>query len=73
MTAHRIPDASVLTNWRKSSYSGSENQNCVEVASADGCIATRDSKNPTGPALLFTQDAWTSFVRDVASGGFEDA
>jgi hypothetical protein len=72
MTARRIPDASVITTWRKSSYSGSENADCVEFARLDDEVATRDSKNPTGPALVFSQDAWTSFVCDVASGSFGD-
>ncbi|WP_335975690.1 MULTISPECIES: DUF397 domain-containing protein [Streptomycetaceae] len=73
MNAFRIPDASVLTGWRKSSYSGSENQDCVEVTRMGGHFATRDSKNPNGPALVFTQDAWASFVGAVASGAFDNA
>ncbi|WP_405984992.1 DUF397 domain-containing protein [Streptomyces sp. NBC_00872] len=32
MTVSRIPKASVLTGWRKSSYSGPDNGDCVEVA-----------------------------------------
>jgi hypothetical protein len=58
--------------WRKSSYSGMEN-NCVEVAPVDGCVATRDSKNPTGPALVFSQEAWSAFVCGVAAGEFGGA
>jgi hypothetical protein len=34
--------------WRKSSYSGSDNGNCVELSNGG---AVRDSKNPTGPVL----------------------
>lgn len=34
--------------WRKSSYSGGTNGNCVELANAG---AVRDSKNPGGPIL----------------------
>lgn len=73
MTARCISDASVLTAWRKSSYSGSENADCVEIALLDDEMATRDSKNPTGPALVFSQDAWTAFVRGVATGGLGNA
>ncbi|MFF3497866.1 DUF397 domain-containing protein [Streptomyces sp. NPDC003247] len=49
--------------WRKSSYSGSNGGECVEVA-ADfpGAVPVRDSKNPTGPALLIGPDAWRAFV-----------
>jgi hypothetical protein len=35
--------------WRKSSFSGSNGGNCVEVASTLGAL--RDSKNPSGPVL----------------------
>ncbi|WNI14690.1 DUF397 domain-containing protein [Actinacidiphila sp. ITFR-21] len=73
MTALPMLDASVLPNWRKSSYSGSENAACLEITSHGDQIATRDSKNPTGPALVFSQDAWAAFVRDVVSGSFGDA
>jgi hypothetical protein len=56
--------------WRKSSYSGNGG-NCVEVATnLPGVIAVRDSKNPGGPALVFTPDEWTAFVAGVAGGEF---
>ena len=48
--------------WRKSSYSGTNGGDCVEVA--DGfprLVPVRDSKNP-GPALIVSADAWTAFV-----------
>ncbi|MEU6351245.1 DUF397 domain-containing protein [Streptomyces sp. NPDC047072] len=66
MSAHHIPDASALTAWRKSSYSGSDNGDCVEVSDGHpGLTPVRDSKNPTGPALLFGPTAWSAFVTDV--------
>jgi Domain of unknown function (DUF397) len=40
--------------WRKSSYTGSNGGNCVEVAGAAGVVAVRDSKDPDGPVLLVT-------------------
>lgn len=49
-------------NWFKSSYS-SGGQDCVEVAHlAGGMVGVRDSKNPTGPALVFTAAAWDAFT-----------
>ncbi|WP_083471656.1 DUF397 domain-containing protein [Kibdelosporangium phytohabitans] len=42
--------------WRKSSRSGGNGGQCVEVALVDGAIAVRDSKDPTGPALIFRGD-----------------
>jgi hypothetical protein len=42
--------------------------NCVETAGlGENLLAVRDSKNPTGPALLFSSTAWTSFVGVVCA------
>ncbi len=52
-------------NWRKSSYSGGEG-NCVEVAELpDGGRAVRDSKDPDGPVLTFSADAWRRFTDGI--------
>ncbi|WP_405141845.1 DUF397 domain-containing protein [Sphaerisporangium sp. NBC_01403] len=49
--------------WRKSSFSGGDGSNCVEVAHpAGGRRAVRDSKDRNGPALLFTVAEWTTFL-----------
>ena len=50
--------------WHKSSYSSASGQ-CVEVAPVAGGIAVRDSKNPAGPSLIFTRQAWAAFVEGV--------
>ncbi len=62
-----------LTNaqWFKSSKSGG-NDSCVEVAYVGGAIAVRDSKNPAGPALIYTPDEWTAFVAGVKDGEFDN-
>lgn len=57
--------------WRKSSRSGPWTDNCVEVAFVDGAIAVRDSKNPTGPVLVFTQSEWDAFVDGAKDGEFD--
>jgi hypothetical protein len=50
-------------DWRTSSYSGTSN-NCVQVsARRPGRVAVRDSKDPGGPALAFTPQAWKAFTR----------
>ncbi|WP_424536186.1 DUF397 domain-containing protein [Sphaerisporangium viridialbum] len=55
--------------WRKSTYSGQQ-ENCVEVAVlAGGGYALRDSKNPDGPVLSSASDAWQAFIRRVKNGG----
>nr|BEK66120.1 hypothetical protein KPHV_33470 [Kitasatospora purpeofusca] len=57
-------------NWRKSTYSGGDNE-CIEVADgAPGVFPVRDSKDPLGPSLLFTSEAWVAFVAGVRAGEF---
>ncbi|MCT9078654.1 DUF397 domain-containing protein [Streptomyces fulvoviolaceus] len=53
--------------WFKSSYSDGTGQNCVEAALLTPAIAIRDSKNPTGPALLLPSAAWTPFITHVST------
>ncbi|MFG2834455.1 DUF397 domain-containing protein [Streptomyces zaomyceticus] len=49
--------------WRKSSYSNGQGGDCLEVSyNFEGVVPVRDSKNPTGPALLVPTAAWTAFV-----------
>jgi hypothetical protein len=49
--------------WRKSSRSGSNGGNCVEVArNLPGIVAVRDSKNPDGPVLIVSSGQWAGFV-----------
>ncbi len=57
--------------WRKSTRSGPWTDNCVEVAFVEGIIAVRDSKNPTGPALVFTPGEWDAFVGGTKDGEFD--
>ncbi|WP_040814866.1 DUF397 domain-containing protein [Nocardia concava] len=57
--------------WFKSSRSGAS-QDCVEIAHLDaGMVGVRDSKNPTGPALVFAPSEWDAFTTSVASGEFD--
>ncbi|WP_424529051.1 DUF397 domain-containing protein [Sphaerisporangium viridialbum] len=66
--------------WRKSSYTGSNGGNCVEVAELTGVtdgpdnaelIAVRDSKNPDGPKLFFTPAEWDAFLNGVKASEFD--
>ncbi|TMR97999.1 DUF397 domain-containing protein [Nonomuraea basaltis] len=57
--------------FRKSSYSGSGN-NCVEVATnLPGVVVMRDSKDPHGPALVFTRPDFEAFTAGVKDGQFD--
>ena len=53
--------------WFKSSYSDA-GQNCLEAAPLASRIGVRDSKNPTGPALLLPATAWSPFLDHVRCG-----
>jgi hypothetical protein len=57
--------------WRKSTASGPNCDNCVEVAFVDEAIAVRDSKSPDGPVLIFTQAEWDAFVGGAKDGEFD--
>ena len=50
--------------WQKSSYSGSNGGQCVEVASADGVIV-RDTTDRDGVTLEFNAEAWSAFAASL--------
>ncbi|MET8009884.1 DUF397 domain-containing protein [Streptomyces sp. NPDC005271] len=54
--------------WFKSSYSGTEGDNCIEVAVTERTVHVRDSKDVTLPGLAIAHDGWAQFVRYVARG-----
>ncbi|MGW8379946.1 DUF397 domain-containing protein [Streptomyces sp. ODS28] len=57
--------------WRKSSYSGSEGGECVEVAEVGSQVAVRDSKNVRGPVLAFSAAAFGAFAAAAGEGVFD--
>jgi hypothetical protein len=66
-------DASALADvtWIKSRRSGPTGGNCVEVAFlASGEIAMRNSRHPSGPALIFTRSEWDAFLGGAEDGEF---
>ncbi|WP_280436858.1 DUF397 domain-containing protein [Nocardia carnea] len=57
--------------WFKSTRSGG-NRDCVEAAHlGGGFVGVRDSKNPTGPALIFTPGEWDAFLTGAKDGEFD--
>jgi hypothetical protein len=59
--------------WRKSSYSSSTGQNCVEVATnLPDMVAIRDSAQPLGPKLLVAHHEWRSFLGHLRAGPLQD-
>jgi Domain of unknown function (DUF397) len=59
--------------WQKSSFSGNGNNNCVEMASLPtGEIAMRNSRDPNGPTLIYTQAEVDALIRGVRNGDFDN-
>lgn len=62
----------VVGPWVKSSNSGDDPDQCVEVAPlSSGGRAVRDSKNQAGPALHFTPGEWSAFIEGAKAGEFD--
>ena len=58
-------------HWFKSSYSGSEGDNCVEVAVRPETVHIRDSKDKSIRPLTVTPTAWAAFAA-LAAGASPD-
>ena len=58
------------TQWRKSSYSSPDGQECVEITTElTGWIGVRDSKlGVASPVLAFTTAEWQATLKSVANG-----
>ncbi|MEU5398030.1 DUF397 domain-containing protein [Streptomyces sp. NPDC005963] len=68
VAAEEIPGA----RWQKSSASAGIG-NCVEVAGlGNGGVAVRNSRDASGPALIFTGDEMRAFVAGAKNGEFDD-
>ncbi|MFI0464493.1 DUF397 domain-containing protein [Saccharopolyspora sp. 5N102] len=62
----------LAVRWRKSSRSA-QGSECVEVGATAEFAAVRDSKNPTGPALLLALNQFATMLRAVQAGRFDRA
>lgn len=50
------------TAWRKSSYSGGSQPNCVEVGPGNQIVGIRDTKNREAGSLHVSAKTWTAFI-----------
>ncbi|MGL5817933.1 MAG: DUF397 domain-containing protein [Phycicoccus sp.] len=58
--------------WRKSRHSGANGGNCVEIAATNsGNVAFRHSREPEGPALIYSRDEFRALIRGVRDGEFD--
>jgi hypothetical protein len=53
------------SDWRKSSYSGGANNQCVECGTATGSVLVRDTTNRDGGTLSVTAGAWSTFTSAI--------
>ncbi|MEU7100821.1 DUF397 domain-containing protein [Streptomyces longwoodensis] len=51
--------------WFKSSYSGAEGGDCVEVAADMTVVHVRDSKTAAGPVIRVSREAWAGFLGEA--------
>lgn len=66
-----VPAGALGVRWIKSSHSNAEG-NCVEVAAlADGSVALRNSRDPEGPALVYTPAEVAAFLAGAKDGEFD--
>ncbi|GAA1897251.1 DUF397 domain-containing protein [Actinomadura bangladeshensis] len=57
--------------WRKSSRSGGQSGQCVEVAEASGLVGVRDSKNPEGGYIAMERAAFDGLLAKVRAGDLD--
>ena len=71
-TCNSVPAAELQgVRWQKSSFSA--NNNCVEMAElTSGEIAVRNSRDPDGPALIYTRSEVEALILGARNGDFDD-
>jgi hypothetical protein len=59
-------------HWHKSTRSGGDGGNCVEVATnLEDIVAVRDTKDRSGGTILVSSAEWAAFIRGVKEGEFD--
>lgn len=58
-------EAEMAKSWRKSTYSGPNGGNCVEVGGAGHRVLVRDTRDRDGAVLAFGPAGWRRFAVTV--------
>jgi hypothetical protein len=67
-----VPAEQSQIAWRKSIHSNPSG-NCVELAALPGDqVAVRNSRNLSGPVLVYTRTEIAAFLAGVKDGQFDD-
>ncbi|WP_046472114.1 DUF397 domain-containing protein [Allosalinactinospora lopnorensis] len=54
-----------MENWRKSSYSGGQNPNCVECRADRERVLVRDTRHREHGHLAFPSAEWRAFLAEL--------
>ena len=57
--------------WQRAGGEDTPDEAAVEVAFVDDLIGLRNSADPAGPVLVFTQAEWDAFVAGARDGEFD--
>lgn len=60
-----MQDLDNVSDWHKSSYSGSD-PHCVEMGTTQTKVAIRDTKDRKIGTMTFSPESWDSFVKFTA-------
>lgn len=65
-------DPPIDLTWRKSSFSGANGGDCVEIADAGASLLVRNSKQLAAGEIPFTRSELAAFIAGCKAGEFDD-
>lgn len=54
-----------MARWRKSSFSDSAGNNCIELADLGDAVGMRDSKDPGGPTICLDRKELAALFKEA--------